>query len=65
MRTRQKGSMRSIRKADGCEGRSCVHFRKLDDLPFALIGKPSASLPLDDFVRDVKEIHSPRKGKKS
>lgn len=45
-------------------GKSCVRFKKLDDLPLDLIGKTIASLPMADFVRSVKEVHSPRKGKK-
>lgn len=45
-------------------GKSCVRFKKLDDLPLDLIGKTIASLPMDDFVRSVKAVHSPRKGKK-
>jgi hypothetical protein len=44
-------------------GKSCVRFRKLDDLPLELIGKTIAQLPMNDFVRDVKEIFSHRKTK--
>ncbi len=42
-------------------GKSCVRFRKLDDLPLDLIGKTIASLSLDEFVTHVKKIQSPRK----
>ena len=45
-------------------GKSCVRFRKLEDLPLDLIGETIASLPLETFVAHVKAIHSPRKGKK-
>mgnify|MGYP002641771278 CR=1 FL=1 len=43
-------------------GKSCVRFRKLDDLPLDLIGKTIASLPLDDFVNHVKNVHSRGRG---
>ncbi|MGH2536293.1 MAG: DUF1801 domain-containing protein [Candidatus Promineifilaceae bacterium] len=32
-------------------GKSCVHFKRLDDLPLELIGRTIASTPLDDYVR--------------
>jgi len=41
-------------------GKSCVRFKKLDDLPLELIGKTIASLPMADFVASVKKVHSPR-----
>ncbi|MFQ5968179.1 MAG: hypothetical protein ACE5MI_11310 [Acidimicrobiia bacterium] len=31
-------------------GKSCVMFRKLDDLPLDLIGTTIASTPVDDFI---------------
>ncbi len=31
-------------------GKSCVHFKKLDDLPLDVIGKSIASTPPDDFI---------------
>ncbi|KAA3658840.1 MAG: DUF1801 domain-containing protein [Calditrichaeota bacterium] len=45
-------------------GKSCVRFRKLDDLPLPLIGNAIASLPLEKFVEDVKKAGSVRKSKK-
>jgi uncharacterized protein YdhG (YjbR/CyaY superfamily) len=45
-------------------GKSCVRFRKLDDLPLPLIGETIAAYPMDEFVARVKEIRSPRKAKK-
>jgi len=39
-------------------GKSCVRFRKLDDLLLELIGKTIASLPMDKFVVHVKNVHS-------
>ena len=44
-------------------GKSCVRFRKLEDLPLDLIGKTIASLPVDAFVDHVKSVHSPRKAR--
>jgi uncharacterized protein YdhG (YjbR/CyaY superfamily) len=45
-------------------GKSCVRFRKLDDLPLPLIGESIASLRVEEFVSRVKAVHSARKGKK-
>jgi hypothetical protein len=41
-------------------GKSCVRFKKLDDLPLALIGKAIASMPVPEFVRRVEAIHTKR-----
>jgi hypothetical protein len=46
-------------------GRSCVRFRKLDDLPLELIGETIGRLDLDTFVERVKQVQSPRKANKS
>ena len=42
-------------------GKSCVRFRKLEDLPMDLIDKTIAAIPMHDFVDQVKKIHSARK----
>jgi uncharacterized protein YdhG (YjbR/CyaY superfamily) len=42
-------------------GKSCVRFKKLDDLPLALIGESVASLSVDEFVARVEKVHPPRK----
>ena len=42
-------------------GKSCVRFRKLDDLPLELIGDTVASLSLEDFISRVEEVDSTRK----
>jgi len=42
-------------------GKSCVRFRKLEDLPLELIGKTISCLPLSEFVEHVKQVHSPGK----
>lgn len=39
-------------------GKSCVRFRKLDDLPLELIGESIASCPMPDFVQRVKAAQS-------
>jgi uncharacterized protein YdhG (YjbR/CyaY superfamily) len=44
-------------------GKSCVRFKKLDDLPLALIGESIALLSVDEFVARVEKVHPPRKGK--
>jgi uncharacterized protein YdhG (YjbR/CyaY superfamily) len=46
-------------------GKSCVRFRKLDDLPLALIGESIALLSVDQFVARVEQAHPPRKGKRA
>ncbi|MCL7964685.1 MAG: DUF1801 domain-containing protein [marine benthic group bacterium] len=42
-------------------GKSCVRFRKLDDLPLPVIAEAIAYLPADEFVERVKAVYSPRK----
>jgi len=44
-------------------GKSCVRFRKLDDLPLDLIGETVASLPVDRLIARVEESGSTRKAK--
>lgn len=45
-------------------GKSCVRFRKLDDLPLPVIAEAIGHLPAEEFVERVKAVHSPRKAKK-
>ena len=45
-------------------GKSCVRFRKLDNLPLPLIGESIAAMPMDEYIERVKAVHSPRKAKK-
>jgi uncharacterized protein YdhG (YjbR/CyaY superfamily) len=40
-------------------GKSCVRFRKLDDLPLDLIGQSIAAMEMDEFVARVKQGHRP------
>ena len=44
-------------------GKSCVRFRKLEDLPLPLIGETIASLPLDEFVSRVSAAHPVRQSR--
>jgi hypothetical protein len=32
-------------------GKSCVRFRKLDDVPLDVIGETIAKVPLDDYLK--------------
>jgi uncharacterized protein YdhG (YjbR/CyaY superfamily) len=41
-------------------GKSCVRFKKLDDLPLPLIGETIAAFTVDEFVERVKEISGGR-----
>jgi len=45
-------------------GKSCVRFRKLDDLPLPLIAKAVGSIEMDDFIELAKKAGSVRKSKK-
>ena len=45
-------------------GKSCVRFRKIDDLPLDLIGQTVASLPVERLIARVEEAGSVRKAKK-
>jgi uncharacterized protein YdhG (YjbR/CyaY superfamily) len=44
-------------------GKSCVRFKKIEDLPLPLIGKVIASMGVDEFVAQVKEIRSKQKSR--
>jgi uncharacterized protein YdhG (YjbR/CyaY superfamily) len=46
-------------------GKSCVRFKKLDDLPLPLIGETIASFDMDQFIARVERAQSARKSKKS
>ena len=45
-------------------GKSCVRFRKLDDLPLELIGESIAAISMEEFITRTKGL-SARKAKKS
>lgn len=42
-------------------GKSCVRFRRLDDLPLDLVGEAIGRTPIDDFVEIYKASRSGRK----
>jgi uncharacterized protein YdhG (YjbR/CyaY superfamily) len=44
-------------------GKSCVRFKKIDDLPLDLIGKTIASVPVDALINMIRKVHSVRKSK--
>ena len=46
-------------------GKSCVRFRKLDDLPLALIGESVARFGVDEFIAQVEKAHPVHKGKRA
>jgi hypothetical protein len=46
-------------------GKSCVRFRKPDDLPLELIGESIRKFGVDEFVEQVKQAHAPGKDKRS
>ena len=46
-------------------GKSCVRFRKLDDLPLTLVAKSIALMGVEEFVAGVKEARSPRRAKRA
>ena len=45
-------------------GKSCVRFRKLEDLPLDLIGETIAELPVDRLIARVEEVGSVRKARR-
>ena len=45
-------------------GKSCVRFRKLEDLPLELIGETIASIPVVRLIARVEEAGSVRKSKR-
>ena len=45
-------------------GKSCVRFRKLDDLPLDLIGDTIASIPVDRLIARAEESGSARRAKR-
>ena len=46
-------------------GKSCVRFKKIEDLPLDLIGETISSVTADELIRRTNEAHSVRKIKKS
>jgi len=49
-------------------GKSCVRFKRLDDLPLDLIGETIASMEVEQMIELVEAVHSKHKsgqGRKS
>jgi hypothetical protein len=44
-------------------GKSCVRFKKLEDLPLSLIGESVGSVSVEDFIERVEGARLRRKGK--
>lgn len=44
-------------------GKSCIRFRKLEDLPLSVIGEAIRYLPADEFVTRVKTVHPTRRSR--
>ncbi|MEE8572391.1 MAG: DUF1801 domain-containing protein, partial [Gemmatimonadota bacterium] len=45
-------------------GKSCVRFRKLDDLPLDLIGQTIAAVPVERLISRVEEVGFARTGRR-
>jgi len=45
-------------------GKSCVRFKKLDDLPLELVGQAIARMPVDEYVDRIGQVQSARKAKR-
>lgn len=40
-------------------GKSCIRFKRLEDLPLDVIGEVIAAVPMKDYVAYVRTVHSP------
>jgi hypothetical protein len=45
-------------------GKSCIRFKKLEDLPLPAIGKVIAGVPVDEFIKRYEAAKPPAKTKK-
>jgi hypothetical protein len=59
----EKAYQRTGKRLDA--GKSCVRFRKLDDLPLPLIGESIASMSMNDVIQMYEKSRSPRKNSRS
>ena len=46
-------------------GKSCVRFRKLEDLPLDLIGEAVRRTPMEDWIRLYEELRPPKRQTRS
>ena len=53
----RSGAMTVAAGAELDMGRSCVRFRKLDDLPLDVIGDEVARLSVDEFIGVAERAH--------
>jgi hypothetical protein len=42
-------------------GKSCLHFKSLDDLPLDAVGEVIASMPLDQYVAQYRKVRPARR----
>jgi hypothetical protein len=47
------------------EGKSCVRFRRLDDLPLDLVVRTSAAFDAPSFIARVEEARSAARGRRA
>jgi len=52
----EEGYRKAGKKLD--MGKSCVRFKKLDDVPLAVLGEAVAATPLADFVAFAKSVRA-------
>jgi hypothetical protein len=52
----EEGFRKAGKKLD--MGKSCVRFKKLDDLPLAVIGDAVAATPMADFIGHAKKLRA-------
>ena len=46
-------------------GQSCVRFRKLDDVPFEVIGDAIAGIPVEEFIEVAERVRGPGSSKRA
>ena len=46
-------------------GKSCVRFRRLDDLPLDLIGETIARVPVDRYVEQYRDVRGSSRKKRA
>lgn len=44
-------------------GKSCVRFKRLEDVPLDVVGEAIAAMPVDELVAAHERVHGGRKGK--
>jgi uncharacterized protein YdhG (YjbR/CyaY superfamily) len=54
LKTIQEGFRKAGKKLD--MGKSCIRFRKLEDLPLDVIGESVARVPVDEYIRRYESV---------